>query len=1075
MSNLKPFSVTSRYGEFNDYIKNRFSKFLEDKYANENKSTNMCICPSCEGYCNTLNKKKCESEESKCLWYTKTEPKCKTIRTTLFCDCDKKYSKKTGTGMMIHQRFLSQYMEIHNITKQPYSKGLLVYHGLGSGKTRTGIILSNIARSYLVKDKTFKRKIIIMIPANLNLDPWIKELSSDLNFNIELRDDLNKSRKTNKNKSDKEQIRLYKKICKKHDVHIIHYNADGAKGGWRSDLKSLPTRKKDYFTNKYNNNYNEDDSDRTNPFDDSIVIIDEVHNLSNNFASDYENNKKKKNSKVNLIYHQFLQSENSKIILLTGTPIINKPFELVFLLNMVRGKVTYKNKSLKFKEDEEIFEKRFFKNIKDTWHIKNERLFKSRINGLVSYYSGINNEVFADKIFKEYTLLMRGRFKDIYMNSWKQENLITKDIAEDSDEMFSSHVLSQQASNFCYPSWIFSINEQKKRNLLKNGKKIGLNKIFPHVMSIRGRKYTFDGIPRSDQREEAMRLLDTDDKFLHIDNKLKEYSQKMYVIIRKIIQSNGPVLVYSKFKGGYGIGILSLALEQNGFFNYDKCRKNKCTSKNKSINGSYMTWTPETRKDELRSIYNSYENRNGDIIKVFIMTEAGKEGINLVGVRQVHILEPWWNNVVDRQVIGRAVRICSHAHIDKSSFKDFTKKVPASVNNWLVNVFKYSSMTTNKKGELDPKSSVDIRIKKTADLKREKENKIVKLLKEQSLDCWLYNSNKEQTVKINNICDNRSKLYDHFVFWETDDDTDYKKSDLLKVVYENRDLWIIKETNVVLIKYGDDNYRRVGRYNPRTKKITIDNYENSYVIPNEYMTNQFHGLKNQQLKMRSDKQGLYSITKRGDSKILEKYLKYLYKFSTKKFRNTIQNGIAIDLTLGIGGDSIIFSKFFKEVHSFEINPKRCQMAKENLINVLNIENINIKCVDSMSIINNFNKYIKHIGVDRISVIHGDFPWGGIDYKKKEKIKNLYLEEYDWDYKTDNLKSAEKKMGIYEMIKKIMKYTYFISLKLPYNFDIEYMEKKLKTKINVYKISKKINIIIIDVDNNLEKWDNKDIR
>ena len=67
------------------------------------------------------------------------------------------------------------------------------------------------------------------------------------------------------------------------------------------------------------------------------------------------------------------------------------------------------------------------------------------------------------------------------------------------------------------------------------------------------------------------------------------------------------------------------------------------------------------------------------------------------------------------------------------------------------------------------------------------------------------------------------------------------------------------------------------------------------------------------------------------------------------------------------------------------------------------------------------------------------------------------------------------MGLYEMIKKMMKYTSFISLKLPFNFDLEYMEKKLKTKIRVYPVSKKINIVIIDIDNNLNTWDYKDYR
>jgi hypothetical protein len=42
-------------------------------------------------------------------------------------------------------------------------------------------------------------------------------------------------------------------------------------------------------------------------------------------------------------------------------------------------------------------------------------------------------------------------------------------------------------------------------------------------------------------------------------------------------------------------------------------------------------------------------------------SSAGAEGITLLNVRRVHILEPHWNPARHDQVIGRAVRICSHA------------------------------------------------------------------------------------------------------------------------------------------------------------------------------------------------------------------------------------------------------------------------------------------------------------------------------------------------------------------------------------------------------------------------------
>jgi hypothetical protein len=46
-----------------------------------------------------------------------------------------------------------------------------------------------------------------------------------------------------------------------------------------------------------------------------------------------------------------------------------------------------------------------------------------------------------------------------------------------------------------------------------------------------------------------------------------------------------------------------------------------------------------------------------------LISQSAAEGVNLVGVRQVHILEPYWNEVRIRQVIGRAARNDSHSHL----------------------------------------------------------------------------------------------------------------------------------------------------------------------------------------------------------------------------------------------------------------------------------------------------------------------------------------------------------------------------------------------------------------------------
>ena len=54
------------------------------------------------------------------------------------------------------------------------------------------------------------------------------------------------------------------------------------------------------------------------------------------------------------------------------------------------------------------------------------------------------------------------------------------------------------------------------------------------------------------------------------------------------------------------------------------------------------------------------DNIRGDIIKVITTTKKGAEGISIYNIRQVHIIEPYWNPVRLEQVKGRAIRTGSH-------------------------------------------------------------------------------------------------------------------------------------------------------------------------------------------------------------------------------------------------------------------------------------------------------------------------------------------------------------------------------------------------------------------------------
>ena len=66
-------------------------------------------------------------------------------------------------------------------------------------------------------------------------------------------------------------------------------------------------------------------------FDDSVIVIDEAHNLIGNVVNDRAIKRK--------LYDMMYRAKNTKIVALSGTPIINRPNEIAFLVNLLKGPI----------------------------------------------------------------------------------------------------------------------------------------------------------------------------------------------------------------------------------------------------------------------------------------------------------------------------------------------------------------------------------------------------------------------------------------------------------------------------------------------------------------------------------------------------------------------------------------------------------------------------------------------------------------------------------------------------------------------------------------------------------------
>jgi len=186
---------------------------------------------------------------------------------------------------------------------------------------------------------------------------------------------------------------------------------------------------------------------------------------------------------------------------------------------------------------------------------------------------------------------------------------------------------------------------------------------------------------------------------------LRTYSPKFQKILDNMETATGPVLVYSNFKTLEGLGLFSMAMEfQKSYIKFDVVKQaNELWALAPELllpeNASkkrYIAYTGDEKsekRDLLKHIFNGNwakmpkelalsirtlagedNNINGKIAQVFMITQSGAEGISLENVRQVHLMEPYWNYVRLEQVKGRAIRICSHKMLpyDQRTVEVFT-------------------------------------------------------------------------------------------------------------------------------------------------------------------------------------------------------------------------------------------------------------------------------------------------------------------------------------------------------------------------------------------------------------------
>ena len=725
-----------------------------------------------------------------------------------------------------HQAFVKNFLS----SQTPYNS-LLLYHGLGSGKTCSAIGVCEEMRDYMRQTGVTKRIIIVAsenVQDNFKLQMFDERKLKQVDGLWTIKGCIGNKLINEINPTGMRGISRDKIIGQVNALINNYYLFMGYGQFANYIIKKMDVDaeqvEKSGSKVKLNNNIMR--RLRTE-FNDRLIVIDEVHNIR--IADENENKK----VAVNL---EFLvkAAQNIRFLFLSATPMYNSYKEIIWLLNLMnindrRGRVDVSNifeangnfkeggKELLIRkatgyvsfvrgENPYTFPYRVYpllfapkntfpavsyptyqmnlKKIKDhdkkrilqlylntisncgtcgdcqlcvykyiISHLRNKRFSMTTKTGTVKEMPGFNNmEKFGytllqnpiDSLIISYPAkglkdvleqLPEDKYSDEYSREEpEQEDIVAIEQPSIVDEESLSIEEDQQSAGAFEQSKIYSIDP---RNLTG---KDGLSRMMDFVDT------------RAPQAKGSFEYKETTLKEhgrIFSRDLIGKYSSKIKCILDQIYNvdtnhvSDGVILIYSQYIDG-GLIPMALALEEMGFVRYGEnanplfkkppskyvdVRTMKPQDKEKTfMPARYTMITGDIRlspdNDSDVKALTSENNKNGDKIKVILISKAGSEGIDLKFIRQVHILEPWYNMNRIEQIIGRAVRNLSHKDLD--------------FENRNVQIFLYGTIL----GDENQEEAADLYVYRVAEQKAIQIGKVSRILKETAVDCIL---NHDQT------------------------------------------------------------------------------------------------------------------------------------------------------------------------------------------------------------------------------------------------------------------------------------------------------------------------------------------
>ncbi len=360
-------------------------------------------------------------------------------------------------------------------------------------------------------------------------------------------------------------------------------------------------------------------------FDNRLLIIDEAHNIRE--SKDDEGMKGITRALENLVK----TADGLVLVFLTATPMYDTFNEIVFYMNLF----LWNDRKQKFNESLKITD--LFNPDATLKAGQAGETFRKWCQEYVSFVKGENPFTFPFRLPPPKTVS-----RDAITTSFLGKPIPPPERLQ-YISLVASDVKGIQLATLTGTAKVD--DEEKKRVLMQATIAVTPdNKSFNQLFKSVGKQYDYVG-----------------ESFL-TPEKLPEHSAKFVNVIQSIDAGKGICMVYSNFVA-LGARLFAMALEEHGYTPYTGTSILANSSYKGNSKGRYILLTSDYSEVEISKFLSAVKkptNRDGSQIRVVVAGPIVSEGVDFRYMRQIHVIDPWWNMSRIDQVVGRGLRTCSH-------------------------------------------------------------------------------------------------------------------------------------------------------------------------------------------------------------------------------------------------------------------------------------------------------------------------------------------------------------------------------------------------------------------------------